>query len=370
VSDEDNGEDNLVKHANNERVFITQYTEPVRYPSISYDGSRIVFLKGYQIHWLDTKTGALTKTGNCYCGHQENVDISVKVETPSDAAVSADGKKLAFSYRGMLFVSDDKGNFIQQIETPAQERVAEVVWGKDSKTLYYTRTNKGYYHIFKTRADVPGAETLVYEAPEKVRSLTLSPKGDRIAFVSGKRNLMLLDTEKDLIEKLADQEFWGHQNYSIAFSHDQSHLAFTAMNLFEQDVYIYSFATKEVTNLTNSAVSESAPVFTPDGKNLYMLTNRMAPSYPGGAAMSLYKVALQKSQKPWQQKLTNNCSKTRKRMVKTPLLLLTKNTCNAGFVRVVRTGAKATPLFSTKKAKLGCSTVQSRRYFWCLYTRN
>jgi len=128
---------------------------------------------------------------------------------------------------------------------------------------------------------MPGAETLVYEAPEKVRSLTLSPKGDRIAFVSGKRNLMLLDTEKDLIEKLADQEFWGHQNYSIAFSHDQSHLAFTAMNLFEQDVYIYSFATKEVTNLTNSAVSESAPVFTPDGKNLYMLTNRMAPQLPG-----------------------------------------------------------------------------------------
>ena len=169
---------------------------------------------------------------------KKNVDISVKIETPSDAALSPDGKKLAFSFRGMLFVSDNEGNFIQQIETPAQERVAEVVWGTDSKTLYYTRTNKGYYHIFKTRADVPGAETLVYESAGKARSLTPSPKGDKIAFVSGKRSLMVLDTKKDHTEKLADQEFWAHQNYSIAFSHDQRHLAFTAMNMFEQDVYI------------------------------------------------------------------------------------------------------------------------------------
>ncbi len=359
VSDEDNGEDNLVKHANNERVFITQYTEPVHYPSISYDGSRIVFLKGYQIHWLDTKTGALTKPEIAIVDTKKNVDISVKVETPSDAAVSADGKKLAFSYRGMLFVSDDKGNFIQQIETPAQERVAEVVWGKDSKTLYYTRTNKGYYHIFKTRADVPGAETLVYEAPEKVRSLTLSPKGDRIAFVSGKRNLMLLDTEKDLIEKLADQEFWGHQNYSIAFSHDQSHLAFTAMNLFEQDVYIYSFATKEVTNLTNSAVSENAPVFTPDGKNLYMLTNRMAASYPGGAAMSLYKVALQKSQKPLATEAYEQLFQNKKTDGKDSLVVIDEKYLQRRFVRVVRTGSQSNPFIFNEKGKT-----------WLLYGSN
>src|SRR5690606_18488291 len=129
----------------------------------------IVFLKGYQIHWLDTQTGTLTKPEISIVDTKKNVDISVKIETPSDAALSPDGKKLAFSFRGMLFVSDNEGNFIQQIETPAQERVAEVVWGTDSKTLYYTRTNKGYYHIFKTRADVPGAETLVYESAGKAR---------------------------------------------------------------------------------------------------------------------------------------------------------------------------------------------------------
>lgn len=351
VSDEKNGEDNLVKHVNNERVFITEYTEPVRYPSISYDGSRIVFLKGYQIHWLDTQTGTLTKPEISIVDTKKNVDISVKIETPSDAALSPDGKKLAFSFRGMLFVSDNEGNFIQQIETPAQERVAEVVWGTDSKTLYYTRTNKGYYHIFKTRADVPGAETLVYESAGKARSLTPSPKGDKIAFVSGKRSLMVLDTKKDHTEKLADQEFWAHQNYSIAFSHDQKHLAFTAMNMFEQDVYIYSFDTKEVLNLTHSAVSESAPVFTPDGKYLYLLTNRTAASYPGGASMSLYKVALQKNQKPLATEAYEQLFQNNKADGKDSLVVIDQKSLQRRFERVVRTGSQSNPYIFSQKDK-------------------
>lgn len=359
VSDEENGEDNLVKHVNNERVFITRYTEPVRYPSISYDGSRIVFLKDYQIHWLDTETGALTKPRIAMVDTKKNVDISVKIETPTDAALSPDGKKLAFSYRGMLFVSDDKGNFIQQIPTPSAERVAEVVWGKDSKTLYYTRTNKGYYHIFKSRADLPGAETLIYEAPEKARSLTLSPKGDKIAFVSGKRSLMLLDTEKDLTEKLADQEFWAHQNYSIVFSHDQSHLAFSAMNMFEQDVYIYSFATKEVTNLTNSAVSESAPVFTPDGKYLYLLTNRTEASYPGGASASLYKVALQKNQKPLATEAYEQLFQNSKSSGKDSSVVIDQKYLQRRFERVVRSGNQSNPFIFKQKDKT-----------WLLYGSN
>ena len=298
VSDEKGGEDNIVKQEGDKRIFVTNFKESVQYPSISRDGSKIVFLKGYEINILDTKSGNISKPEIRIADSKKFNDQSFKVGVPDDATISQDGKKLAFVFRGLLFVSDVKGQFVKRVETPEDERVAEVIWSKDNKTLYYTRTNKGYYNIFKKRADTISAEKAIYTVGEGVRSLTVSPKGDKVAFVSGKRGLMILELEKDRTEKIADQEFWAYQGYSINFSADQKHLAFTAMNMFEQDVYIYSFDNKQVINVTNSAVAEGDPIFSPDGKSMYMVASRLSSSYPRGAAPSLYKVLLDKVQQP------------------------------------------------------------------------
>lgn len=298
VSDEKGGEDNIVKQEGDKRIFVTNFKESVQYPSISRDGSKIVFLKGYEINLLDTKTGKILKPEIHIADSKKINDQSFKVGVPDDAAVSPDGKKLAFVFRGLLFVSDVKGQFVKRIETPETERVSEVIWAKDSKTLYYTRTNEGYYNIFKKRADTISAEKPIYSPEEGVRSLTVSPKGDKVAFVSGKRGLMILDLEKDKTEKIADQEFWAYQGYSINFSADQKHLAFTAMNMFEQDIYVYSFDSKQVVNVTNSAVAEGDPIFSPDGKSMYIVASRLSSSYPRGASPSLYKILLDKVQLP------------------------------------------------------------------------
>ena len=298
VSDERGGNDNIVKQDGDKRIFLTNFNESVQYPSISRDGSKIVFLKGYQISIIDVKSGTVSKPEIRIADSKKINDQSFKIEVPDDAAVSPDGKKLAFSFRGLLFVSDAKGQFVKRVETRDNERVSEVLWAKDNKTLYYTRTNNGYYNIFKRRADSTSSERAVFEIEEGVRSLTLSPKCDKIAFVSGKKSLMILDLEKEKTEKIAEKEFWAYQDYSINFSSDQKHLAFTAMNMFEEDVFIYSFENRKLINLTNSAVAESDPLFTPDGKSLYLLANRLSSSYPRGASPSLFKVQLEKVQQP------------------------------------------------------------------------
>ena len=298
VSDEKGGEDNIVRQVGEKRVFLTNFKESVQYPSISRDGSKIVFLKGYEINILDIKSGDISKPVIRIADSKKINDQNFKIETLDDAALSPDGKKLAFANRGILFVSDAKGKFVKRIDTPENERVSEVMWAKDNKSLYYTRTNRGYYNIFKKRADTTDTEKIVYAAEEGARSLTLSPKGDMIAFISGKRSLMILNTEKDKVEKISDQEFWAYRGYSINFSSDQKHMAFTAMNMFEEDIYIYSFDNKKVINLTNSALSEGNPVFTADGKYMYITANRLTASYPSGATPSLYKLELEKVQKP------------------------------------------------------------------------
>ena len=58
--------------------------------------------------------------------------------------VSPDGKKLAFVSRGELFVSDVEGKFIQQVNRGTAERVREVKWMSDNKTLLFNQTLDGY----------------------------------------------------------------------------------------------------------------------------------------------------------------------------------------------------------------------------------
>ena len=79
---------------------------------------------------------------------------------------------------------------------------------------------------------------------------------------------MVLDVAKDKARKIADSQFWSFRSYRMNFSFDDAYLAFEGMNLFEGDIFIYSFKDKSLHNLTNSASSEGAPVFSPDGKNL------------------------------------------------------------------------------------------------------
>ena len=300
VSDELNGEDNIVKLEGDKKKWITQFDESVQYPAISADGSKIVYLKGYKITLSDTQSGKSVQPEIEIVENRTVNDGSYKVETPQDAAISPDGKKLAFAFRGLLFVSDAKGSFVRQINTPATERIDEVVWGDDNKTLYYTRTNLGFVNIFKQRADISGDEKIVFKSESNARNLTRSHKGKILAFVNGSNSVMTLNFADDKTEEITKGEFWAFQNYSISFSFDDKFLAFSAVNLFERDLYIYSFAGKGTVNITNSATYEDDPVFSPDGKYLYFTADRYTPSFPRGTSFQLFKVSLDKVCMPFE----------------------------------------------------------------------
>jgi len=350
VSDELNGQDNIVKLEGKAKKWITKFDESVQYPAISADGSKIVYLKGYKITLSDTQSGKSVQPEIEVVENRTVNDASYKVETPQDAAVSPDGKKLAFAFRGLLFVSDVKGNFVQQINTPSDERIGEVVWGDDSKTLYYTRTNLGFTNIFKQPADVTGEEKIVFKSESNARSLTRSHKGKILAFVNGSGSVMTLNFADDKTEEVAKGEFWAFQNYSISFSSDDKFMAFSAVNLFERDLFIYSFADKKVVNLTNSATYEDDPVFSPDGKYLYFTADRYTPSFPRGTSFQLFKVSLDKVCKPFEgaeyDKLFG-----KPEAVKDSSVVINRAYIQRRYEKVVEKGAQESPYIFVQKDK-------------------
>ena len=297
VSDEYDKESNIVKYnPSGKAEQLTVFTgSSVQYPSISYDGSAIVFLLDYKIQYLDLKTGKVTEPQITIADNNIVLQRSFADQRPDEAAVSPDGKKFAFAIRGLLYVSDTGGKYLKQLETPTDERVQDVIWGPDNNTIYYIRTNKGYTNIYKIKADGSAPEKPVYTVSEMVTSMQSSHKGDKIAFISGQRSVMLLDTSNDTVEKLCNGQFWSFYTYDIVFSFDDSHIAFEGMNYFDEDIYIYSLKDKKLTDLTNSASSERNPCFSPDGKNLYMVANLYGASFPrGGGSYKIYKLPLQR----------------------------------------------------------------------------
>ena len=295
VSDEACREDNIVKLTEDGKSQqLTAFNHSVQYPRISFDGSAIVYLLDYQIHVLDPRSGEDSVPQITLAGGNIDVQRAFEKQKPDDAAISPDGKKMAFVIRGLLYVSDAEARYLQRMPTPLDERVSQVEWASDSKTLIYLRTNKGWYNLYKMNADMTGGEEVLFAPDRTLSSLTASPDGRRFAFIDGNDSMMIHDFEKNVTEKVAEAEFWSYTRFSSAFSYDGRYLAFDAITRFECDIMLYDLKEKKLTNLTNSALSEEGAVFTPDGKYLYFTTSGTQTSYPRGADMQIVKLPLRK----------------------------------------------------------------------------
>jgi tricorn protease len=120
VSDRDNGEYNLYSLGKDGKTKrLTKHTTSVFNPSLSADGSKIAYVRDYQLEVYDVASGrskAVAVTLNSFVGLDKTADFKTDGNI-SYFDVARDGKKLATVSRGELFVSDMEGKFVRQIMT-------------------------------------------------------------------------------------------------------------------------------------------------------------------------------------------------------------------------------------------------------------
>ena len=353
VSDELNKESNIVKYVKGGKPRqLTSFDKSVQYPSIAHNGSAIVFLKDYEIHVLEPATGKVSVPQISIASGSVEVRRSFEGQTPTAADVSPDGKKFALVIRGRLYISDTKCKYLQRLDTPSDERVDQVVWGNDSKTVYYTRTDKGWTNLYKISADGSAGETPVFLSENNTKSLAVDKKREKLAFIDGSRAVMLHDMKAGTTVKAAEAEFWSFQNYDLAFSYDGNWLAFDAMHMFEPDIFLYNLKDGSLRNFTNSASVEESAVFTPDGKYMYLLANPTATSYPRGARSALYKLPLQKYDTPFKSEKVDELFRDKKdEPKKDSVVVIDFKDIHERMTRVEREGSQGSPYIYTSKGK-------------------
>ena len=228
----------------------------------------------------------------------------------------------------------------------------EVVWAHDSKTIYYTRTDRGWTNLFRIAADGSAGESPVFLTENNSNSLQADPKREKLAFIDGSRSVMLHDMKAGTTTRVAEAEFWSFEGYNLAFafSQDGTWLAFDAMYRFESDIFLYNLKDGSLRNFTRSASVERNPVFSPDGKYMYLLANPTASSFPRGARPALYKLPLRKYDTPFKSENVEDLFKDKKdKPKKDSTVVIDFKDIHQRLIRVEREGAQGNPyIFSTK----------------------
>ncbi|HEY0591834.1 MAG TPA: hypothetical protein VGF40_08705, partial [Thermoanaerobaculia bacterium] len=106
--------------------------------------------------------------------------------------------------------------------------------------------------------------------PVMGRDLAFSPTGDQIAFFVKKekgRNLMIMNAlSGELLESVSmDVE----QQLNPSFSPDGKKIVFHAFSGNQADLFVYDIDADRVTNLTNDAFFDAAPVYSRDGQSIF-----------------------------------------------------------------------------------------------------
>lgn len=301
ASDEGNDEYNLYRIRDTDKVQLTQFDESIRKPQVAANGEAVVFEKGYQVFLFDvaaneTRQPSIKLNRNPILRKSSEYDVENKI---SFFDVSPDGKKVAFVSRGELFVSDIDGKFVRQMESEG-ERIVEVKWLKDNKTLLYNQTLDGYLNWFTRMADGTGDANQLTDEERNNRDIALNPEKSMAVYLSGRDEVRLMNLNSMKSSTIVKDEIWAFQNSSPSFSPDGAYVLFTAIRNFEQDIFVYHIGDKQTTNLTGTGVTEASPVWSPDGKYIFFSSNRTKPAYPTGMNnASIYRMSLENFDEPY-----------------------------------------------------------------------
>ncbi|MBW7995080.1 MAG: peptidase S41 [Candidatus Glassbacteria bacterium] len=265
---------------------LTSFTEDgIRRSAISADGSTVVFSRGTDFfvmslgpsgdpRRLEVRLPADTR--------QNEIAWETFTRDAESFAVSADEKQAAVIVRGELFVVETVEDGITRRISTTVNREADPVWMPDSTTLLFTSDSAGSQDIYKiTGADSSRPE--LYRARHfKLERLTSglqdehhpqpSPDGKRIAYVRGRGDLMLMNTDgsgqRALIAGWDEPKFcWSPDSRWIAFSRNDIE--------FNEDVWIIpADGSAEPANVTRHPDADTDPVWSADGRKLGFRSRR------------------------------------------------------------------------------------------------
>ncbi len=254
---------------------ITKFADyDVDWPSLGNNG--IVFQCGGDLYVIDLPSEQMHKVdvsipSNWVETRSSWVDASKNIE---DFTISPNGKRALFGARGEVFTVPAQHGDIRDLTQTSGAREQFPAWSPDGAQVAYVTDRTGEAEIAVRPADGSGQEKILTDRTKGyLYGPVWSPGSDKLAYSDSDHALWYLETKGGAPVKVDSDPRAEIRHYR--WSPDGLWLAYTkaADNNFGQ-VYLYSVKAGKATMVSSGMNDNSEPVFGPEGRYLYFLSNR------------------------------------------------------------------------------------------------
>ncbi|HKJ42764.1 MAG TPA: PDZ domain-containing protein [Sunxiuqinia sp.] len=193
---------------------------------------------------------------------------------------SPDGKRALFQARGEVFsVPAEHGAVIDLTHTSGfAERFPS--WSPDGRYIAYWSDRSGEYELtLKDLSNNGLEEKLTSYGPGYRYNIYWSPDSKKMAFIDKAGAIHLYDLQSEKTTEIDRSEHFmpdgALSNFKISWSSDSKWLTYSKKtDNLKSAIYIYDVENQKTHQVTSGYYDDQSPVFDPDGKYLYLLTNR------------------------------------------------------------------------------------------------
>lgn len=253
----------------------------------------------------DNGTLCYTYDGEIYTQKAGGKSVKVAISVPEDivaeqirkipvnsgagsATLSPDGKFVAFTNRGDLFVTSVEYKSTKRI-TATPQAESSPSWSKDGKTLYYVSERTGVPTIWQAtlghnddpdfaNATVIDEKALFNDKTDR-RVPAVSPDGKKLAFVADRNKLCVMDIESKKVKQLTDGTLNPglSGNFSYTWSPDSKWIAWGVSDNHHDpysNIAIINVTDGDIVKLTASGYFSEMPRFVLDGNAVLYATDK------------------------------------------------------------------------------------------------
>ncbi len=254
---------------------LTKFTDyDVMWPSLGPDS--IIFENGGYLYVFDIASKQAKKLTVYLPGER---DQTIKrwanvTKWVTDFDLSPEGKRAVFAARGDVFTVPAKEGSVRNLTRTPGIREKGVAWSPDGRWIAYISDRTGEDEIYISPQDGSGKEQQITSGYKGFKfPPAWSPDSKRLAWADKDLRLWYIDVSEKKPVEVDRGKYFEIQNYS--WSPDSKWLAYDkAAENGNGVTYLYSTADKKVTPVTTDFNNSVSPIFDPDGRYLYFLSDR------------------------------------------------------------------------------------------------
>lgn len=254
---------------------LTHFKEfDVNWPSLGPDA--IVFENGGYLYLFDLKTEKTGKVTVYLPGdfNQERKHWAKTADLIQSFDISPEGKRAVFEARGDVYtVPAEKGSIRNLTRTPGI-REQNVAWSPDGKWIAYLSDRTGEQELYLMPQNGMGKEERITSDGTMFRLQPVwSPDSKKLLFADKSLRLFYVDIG-DKKPMLIDRGHYADLT-DYNWSPDSKWVVYAkAAENGNQIVYLCSLDDKKITPVTTDFTDSRNPIFDPEGKYLYFLSER------------------------------------------------------------------------------------------------